>query len=396
MSMDLPSNSKTDVVGALTQSLANCYEEIALLHRVSESMRVSNIPEVVFEQMCNDLKEVLDAESILILLNNQDLLLRPFMSFLSDQSFVREESLDFIWDHLRMCDDQRLGVLVDSDVDGPFKWDWPEEIRSIIVVPIKRDNVLIGCLVAMNKLKKPDFDYVDARLLISIATKSAVYLENHQLYHDLQDLMIGSLRALTSSIDAKDPYTCGHSERVAIISRWLACQKGLSKKQLRDAYLGGLLHDVGKIGISEQVLCKPGKLTEDEFDQIRRHPEIGANIVQGIKQLIEVNEAILTHHERMDGTGYPRGLQGETIPLIGRIVGLADSFDAMTSTRVYRQALPLDTALAEIRRYSGTHYDPELSNFLLSLDTNELLHWFESQRQENDFNYLHKTISSSN
>ena len=395
MSMDVSSNSKTDVVGALTQSLANCYEEIALLHRVSEGMRVSNIPEIVFEQLCNDLKGVLEAESILILLNNQDVLLRPFKSFLSNQSYVREEMLDFIWDRLRICDDQRLGVLVDSDVDGPFKWDWPEEIRSIVVVPIKRDNVLIGCLIAMNKLEKPDFDYVDARLLISIATKSAVYLENHQLYHDLQDLMIGSLRALTSSIDAKDPYTCGHSERVALISKWLACQKGLSEKQLRDAYLGGFLHDVGKIGVSEQVLCKPGKLTEDEFDQIRRHPEIGANILQGIKQLIEVNQAVLTHHERMDGTGYPRGLQGETIPLIGRIVGLADSFDAMTSARVYRQALPLDTALAEIRRCRGTHYDPELSNFLLSSDTNELLHRFESQRQENDFNYLHKPISSS-
>jgi HD-GYP domain-containing protein (c-di-GMP phosphodiesterase class II) len=390
MNMDVSSNPQVDVVEALTQSLANCYEEIALLHRVSEGMRVSNVPETVFHELCNDLTGVLEAESALILLNNQDDLHQPFKQFISELSYLPESVIQYIWDRTQECEKQRLGVIVDSDIDSPFQWDWPEGIRSIVIVPIKRENILLGSLVALNKLAKPDFDSVDARLLISIATKSSVYLENHQLYHDLQDLMMGVLGALTSSIDAKDPYTCGHSERVAAISLWMGRQVGLSTKQLRDAYLGGLLHDVGKIGVSEQVLCKPGKLTDDEFEQIQRHPEIGSNILQGIKQLFEVNQAVLTHHERMDGTGYPNGLQGEEIPLIGRIVGLADSFDAMTSARVYRKALSLDRALEEIRTYSGSHYDPALTTILLSQNKNTLLDHFDVQKQNDEFDYLYR------
>ncbi len=392
MSMDVSSNYRADVVKALTQSLANCYEEIALLHRVSEGMRVSNVPETVFQQLCNDLKGILEAESILILLNNQDETGSSVRHFTCEHADLPDRLIATIWQRTGECVEQGRGVIVDSDIDTPFQWQWPDGIRSIVIVPMKRENVLLGALVAVNRRGKADFDSVDARLLISIATKSSVYLENHQLYHDLQDLMIGSLRALTSSIDAKDPYTCGHSERVAALSLCLGRQVGLSANQVRDAYLGGLLHDVGKIGVSEQVLCKPGKLTEQEFAQIRRHPEIGANILQGIKQLVEVNRAVLTHHERLDGTGYPQGLKGEQIPLVGRIVGLADSFDAMTSARVYRRALPLETACAEIRRYSGTHYDPDLADVLLTSSKNQLLNHFKTHKQENDFDILYRTV----
>jgi len=185
------------------------------------------------------------------------------------------------------------------------------------------------------------------------------------LFEDVHGLMMGLLHSLTSAVDAKDAYTCGHSERVALVSRHLAQQMGLSDRDVEQIYMAGLLHDVGKIGVPEAVLQKTGKLTAEEFEQMKRHPQIGARILQDIKQVREIVPGVLHHHERYDGKGYPTGLAGEKIPLMGRIICLADCFDAMTSNRTYRKALPLEVALTEIRRCSGTQFDPRLTEFFL-------------------------------
>jgi putative nucleotidyltransferase with HDIG domain len=178
-------------------------------------------------------------------------------------------------------------------------------------------------------------------------------------------LMMGLLHSLTSAVDAKDAYTCGHSERVALLSRHLAQQLGYSDHEVERIYMAGLLHDVGKIGVPEAVLQKPGKLTVEEFDQMKKHPEIGARILADIKQVKDILPGVLHHHERYDGRGYPSGLAGENIPAMGRILCLADCFDAMTSNRTYRKALPLEVALTEIRRCSGTQFDPAMTDAFL-------------------------------
>jgi putative two-component system response regulator len=143
---------------------------------------------------------------------------------------------------------------------------------------------------------------------------------------------------------------------------------GFDREQVENIYLAGLLHDIGKIGVPEAVLCKPGKLSTDEFTTMKRHPVIGANILSNIRQIQSVIPGVLYHHERIDGRGYPEGLAGDDLPLEGRIVGLADSFDAMTSSRTYRQAMPLEYVVAEVMRCSGTQFDPILVDHLLSLD----------------------------
>ena len=155
----------------------------------------------------------------------------------------------------------------------------------------------------------------------------------------MRGLMMGLMHSLTSAVDAKDAYTCGHSERVALLSRHLAQQAGLSDTEVEQVYMAGLLHDVGKIGVPESVLQKTGKLTPEEFDQMKKHPEIGARILQDVRQIKHLIPGVLHHHERYDGQGYPAGLAGENIPLMGRIICLADCFDAMTSNRTYRRAL---------------------------------------------------------
>ena len=192
----------------------------------------------------------------------------------------------------------------------------------------------------------------------------------------MKELFIGSLKALTSSIDAKDKYTHGHSERVAFISRWIAerlsGEDRLEEDQVHKIYLAGLLHDIGKIGIEEVVLCKKGKLTEQEFSRIRKHPSIGAGILRGIKQMRDIVSGVLYHHERIDGKGYPNGLTGEQIPLTGKIVGLADSFDAMTSKRTYRDAMSIEQALEEIERNLGTQFDEKIGRVFLESDVYRL------------------------
>jgi HD-GYP domain-containing protein (c-di-GMP phosphodiesterase class II) len=177
--------------------------------------------------------------------------------------------------------------------------------------------------------------------------------------------MMGLLHSLTSAIDAKDAYTCGHSERVALLGRHLAMEIALPDPEVEEIYMAGLLHDVGKIGVPESVLQKTGRLTPEEFEHMKKHPQIGARILADVKQIKGIIPGVLHHHERFDGKGYPAGLAGNDIPLMGRIICLADCFDAMTSNRTYRKALPLEIALTEIRRCAGTQFDPGLSEAFL-------------------------------
>jgi len=183
---------------------------------------------------------------------------------------------------------------------------------------------------------------------------------------------MGLMHSLTSAVDAKDAYTCGHSERVAMVSKMLAQEVGLTEQEVDRIYMAGLLHDVGKIGVPESVLQKPGRLTVEEFEQMKRHPVIGAHILQDVKQIKDIIPGVLHHHERFDGKGYPGGLAGRDIPLMGRLICLADCFDAMTTTRTYRQAMPLEAALADIRRCAGTQFDPGLTESFLNIGTDRL------------------------
>jgi putative nucleotidyltransferase with HDIG domain len=168
------------------------------------------------------------------------------------------------------------------------------------------------------------------------------------------------VRALTSAIDAKDPYTCGHSDRVARLAVCLARQLGCSKEDLNTIYLSGLLHDIGKIGIDDQVLRKPGPLTPAELEHIKTHPELGCRILDGVKQLDKVMPVVRHHHEAWNGAGYPDGLKEEETPLLARIVAVADSIDAMSSDRPYRNGIPDERLDAILRDGAGQQWDSRI------------------------------------
>lgn len=185
----------------------------------------------------------------------------------------------------------------------------------------------------------------------------------HMHLNDLHEIV----EALAAALDAKSSCMCGHSERVAELSLRLAQQLGLTVKEQARIHIGAHLHDIGKIGVPDVILNKPGKLTDDEFAVIRQHPEMGSHIVGKVKVFRPVVDIVRHHHERFDGKGYPDGLKGKDISLGARIVAVADAFDAMTTLRAYRQVFSYSEAIAEVRRCRGTQFDPEVVDALISL-----------------------------
>ena len=188
---------------------------------------------------------------------------------------------------------------------------------------------------------------------------------NLVMVKDLKELFYNTLKSISSALDSKDPYTHGHSMRVTMYSLILARKLNLDDKMLEEIETAGLLHDIGKIGIPQSILCKPGKLTDEEFAIMKSHPEKGEKILTGIKKLAIISNWLKTHHERWDGRGYPLGLKGEEIPFSSRIIALADTYDAMTSTRSYRKALTHEVAIAEIEKCAGTQFDPNLAKIFV-------------------------------
>jgi putative nucleotidyltransferase with HDIG domain len=176
------------------------------------------------------------------------------------------------------------------------------------------------------------------------------------------------LTVLTRAIEARDPYTRGHSARVTAIAESIALRLGWSQERLALLHVGGPLHDIGKLAIPDEVLSKPGRLTDDELVQIRQHPKLGAKLLLRVATFRKALPYVLYHHERWDGLGYPTGRAGEEIPLEARVLAVADAFDAMTSDRPYRPALGREAALAEVARCSGTQFDPEIVRVFLELN----------------------------
>jgi len=181
-----------------------------------------------------------------------------------------------------------------------------------------------------------------------------------------QELFLETIKTLAAAIDAKDPYTRGHSERVSSFSMAISRHLGLTQEQVFRVHIAAILHDVGKLGIRESILNKPGGLSDEEFEVMRQHPSIGAQIMSPIRMLKDIIPGIRNHHETWNGKGYPDRLKGEEIPMVARIIGVADTFDAMTTTRPYQQAMTLDYVLAKMRSMSGTRFDPVVVEALIA------------------------------
>jgi HD-GYP domain-containing protein (c-di-GMP phosphodiesterase class II) len=203
-----------------------------------------------------------------------------------------------------------------------------------------------------------------------VANLSAIIIINAQLFEEQKTLMMSITRTLTAAIEARDPYTKGHSERVKQIALKMGEKIGLNAQEQRVLEMAAFLHDIGKIGVPDYILLSQNKLTVEEYDQVKELTTIGANIISQIEPSSYVKDAYqvaLYHQEKFDGSGYPAGLKGEDIPLLARIVGIADAFEAMTSNRPYSRAMNIEEAVQELIRFKGTQFDPDLVEVMLAL-----------------------------
>jgi len=191
-------------------------------------------------------------------------------------------------------------------------------------------------------------------------------MENVALYEGLYENMLSTLKSMAKILDARDPHTSQHSTRVTNFSLAIADVLELPQDEKDVLYIAASLHDIGKVGIPDSILLKPDKLTDEEFTTIKRHPDIGADILKQLPPMARETEIIRFHHEHYDGKGYPLGIGGREIPLLSRIITLADSYDAMTSDRPYRKGLAINKAIEEIRRCTGTQFDPELATLFIN------------------------------
>lgn len=234
------------------------------------------------------------------------------------------------------------------------------QVSSLAIVPLKMRDRLMGWIAVVSLTPSRRFDEGQRKLLSIIASRAAAAIENARLYEDLQATFQQTIQSLARTIDKMDHYTAGHSERVARYAVALARRLGLSEEDIEVVRHSALMHDIGKIGCVMN-LNKAGKLTLDEYEIFKRHPVYGRDILDPIRFLGPVVPGVYLHHERWDGRGYPLGLAKNDIPLIARIISVADTYDAMTSDRSYRRALPHDVTISEIERCSATQFDPDVA-----------------------------------
>ncbi|MHB8902692.1 MAG: HD-GYP domain-containing protein [Thermoguttaceae bacterium] len=360
-----------DEIESVSQNLASTYEEISLLYRLTHNLRISRSDDELGRLAVKWLADVVPAKALALqMLPREEEYGTPAAGEKRRSSVtvhgdcpIDAGEFEEILALLDLSPTSQPVVLNDPQA---ARAEWPfGGVRQLVVVPLAEGDRLLGHLAAINHVDDLEFGTVEASLLNSVAAILGIHSSNIDLYRQQRELLEGIIRSLISSIDAKDPYTCGHSDRVARIAVRLARQLNCPSAVVEAIYLSGLLHDIGKIGVDDAVLRKPGKLTDEEYEHIKTHVIVGHKILRDLRKLDEVLPVVLHHHESWDGKGYPGRLGGDDIPFSARIVAVADAYDAMASNRPYRQGMPVERIESIFRNGAGQQWDPRVVQALM-------------------------------
>jgi HD-GYP domain-containing protein (c-di-GMP phosphodiesterase class II) len=379
---------------AYAKQVSHDFEELSWLRSLAEHIEycdatngVQNVAKTVLPSLC----ELIGAETLVLIPVESQADAGEFGQSGTDRSLIRMGKTvddEQICRRLVACfgEQAKTQPFVNNQLSEHPELADVSGLSSCILVPVSKTDNEFGWLLALNKvtpgdslidnlqivhpeLSEQEFGTFEAGLLAAAAVMLATHGRNIDLFREKEILLIGVIRALINAIDAKDTYTCGHSDRVALIAKRLAEEHGQNLQYCERIYMTGLLHDIGKIGVPDEVLLKPGKLTDEEFDKIKQHPAIDYSILKHVKQLSYVLPGVLHHHESIDGHGYPNQLTGESIPLSARILAVADAYDAMTSHRPYRSAISFEKAESILQENAGTQWDAQVvETFFCALD----------------------------
>jgi hypothetical protein len=366
MLADLTGCQKAEqTIEGFTEQLALTYETVSMLSDLGTGMSAMGDPMAFVGSVGEHVSETLQYRWAAVVLDGRG----PEGRTQYGGHRIGDDELDALLARIGSEEpDAMAGTTSIFGVEDPTSLMAPQ----IVSHPIKGGGRVHGIVVAGGKMgEDPQVSTYETKSFQSLTGLLGAFLENVELYEQQRRMFFGTIRSMSGALDAKDRYTRGHSDRVAYLSAAIARELGMAPEEVERVHLSGILHDVGKIGVPEAVLCKPGRLTDDEFEAIKRHPQIGYDILKDIPSLEDILPGVLHHHERYDGRGYPHGLAGEDIPFMARIIGVADTFDAMSSNRAYRSKMSREVVLAEVRKCAGSQFDPEAAEAFLRIDLSE-------------------------
>lgn len=366
-------NSRTDgylaEIRDLNKKLSERLTEMTTLYETVKITVSSLDPDEVLSSVFNGAAKTLKANAgSLMLLDPEEGVLTIKRAHGLDEEVIRKTRIKLgegIAGRVAQSGDPMIfhGKVDSPQAKGRMKY---SKVNSICA-PLKTRKGIVGIINLSRREDSEPFTKDNLTLLSTMAHEAASAIENAGLYKDLHEGYLSTIRALTSALEVKDHYTRGHSDAVARYAVKIAKRLDLSPHEIEGIEVAAILHDIGKIGIQEAILNKPGKLDDEEWKEVKKHPESSLKILDGINFPWDIKPIVYAHHERYDGKGYPRGLKGIEIPLGARILGVADLYDAMTSDRAYRKGLSKETVIEELKRVAGTQIDPGIAEVFIEI-----------------------------
>ena len=345
----------------LNRKLSEKLAEMTILYEAAKLTSSSLDLDEVLSSAFNSAVKILNAETgSLMLFDPEEEVLTIKKSYGLNEEIIRKTRVKKGETIVGLVAQNGKPLIIHGRADISIKGRKKYEKVNSICVPLKTRKGVIGVVNLNRKEDANPFTEDNLKLLFTMANDVAFAIENATLYQNLHESYLSIIRALVSALELKDSHTRGHSESVTRYAVALAKKLKLSPQEIESIEVAAILHDIGKIGIQESILNKPGKLNDEEWKEMKRHPEFSYKILKEVNFPWEIKPVIYAHHERYNGKGYPARLKGEKIPLGARILAVADTFAAMTSDRAYRKGLSKEMAIEELKRVAGTQLDPEL------------------------------------
>lgn len=382
--------SQEQKVDSLVTEIINSYQELNLLYELSEPLSSVLDAETICDIVLKQAVGIVDPKKAFVMLldkNNEHLSIVASTDADKSMKGMQISIQNSIYESVIR---DRTSLVIEDLEKYPHLKDKIEEGNALfaaplICVPINIKGEIFGLIIMSEKLSGKPFTSADTKSLTSIAIQTGMSLGNAKLYADLNNAFLSTVEALAAAVEAKDPYTHGHSRRVAEYAVSIAEEIGLTAKEISDLRLAGILHDVGKIGISESILRRSAGLSEEELEGIKSHSAKGAEIIENIEPMRNIACWIRYHHERYDGTGYPDGLKGEEISIQSRILAVANAYDSLTSHRSYHSKYPYDIPLVKLQLDAGSKFDPEIVNALINIIREDAYKKYLEEYQSHDY-----------